>query len=206
MLVLDAETLAKHFVRGSLSKEQFATLSASLAMVEKDIRNRNLLVQFFKLFQCPRELRNYTIKWRIKSAWRTTKRMALLTLLLALAVVWRVDSDDLVDMWEAGFDVVQLATLVIDGRPEPLPEDIQLAVDYLSNNPDWERLHVREIKTRWLDIDAEEKAVIRKTHWFQEFSLLVEVKKIEQQKQLRNGNIDVVRSLAELRELSDALA
>lgn len=206
MLVLDAETLAKHYVNGSLSKEQFATLSASLAQVEQDIRNRNLLMQFIKLFQCPRELRNYTIKWRVKSAWQFTKFIFFVVLVLVLVMLWRVDSGDLKNMWESGINARQLAELVIEGTPEPLPEDMRLAVDYLSSNPGWERLHVRQIKARWLELDAKEKSVIKQTHWFREFSLMVAVKKAEQQKRLRNGDIAVVRSLTELSELSDILA
>ncbi|WP_455222715.1 hypothetical protein [Kaarinaea lacus] len=205
MLVLDAETLAKHFVSGSLSKEQFATLSASLAQVEQDIKNRNFMVQVIKLFQCPRELRNYTIKWRMKSAWRLAKFVIYATILLASVTLWRVDSDDLKAMWDSGFDAVQFSKLVVEGTPEPLPDDMRMAVDYLSNHSSWERLHVKQIRTRWMELNENEKNTIKQTRWFREFALMVVIKKVEQQKRLRNGDIAVVKNLTELRELSDVL-
>jgi len=206
MLVLDAETLAKHFISGSLSKEQFATLSASLAKVERDISNRNFLMQLVKLFQCPKELRNYTIKWRIKSALKIFKSGFYTMLLLALVTLWRVDTDDLFAMWDSGFDIAQFSKLVMEGKPEPLPKDMRAAIEYLSSHPAWERLHIKQIRTRWQEMDVKDKSDIRNTRWFREFELMVAVKKADQQIRLRGGDVNVVRSLTELRELSDVIA
>jgi len=205
MLVLDAETLAKHFISGSLSQEQFATLSASLAIVEKDISNRNFFMQLIKLFQCPKELRNYTIKWRIKSAWRIVKFGFYSIFLMALVMLWRVDTDELITMWDSGFDVVQFSKLVIEGKPAPLPDDMQSAIVYLSSQPAWERLHIKQLRTRWQKLDVKEKSQLKQTRWFREFELMVAVRKAEQQMRLRDGDVNVVRSLTELRELSDVV-
>ncbi|WP_455208347.1 hypothetical protein [Kaarinaea lacus] len=206
MLVLDAETLAKHYVNGSMSKEQFALLSSSLALVEQDIRSRSFLMQCMTLFQCPKELRNYTLKWRIKSALRFIKYACFAVLAISIIALWRVDSGDLKELFESGFDVVQFTELLVAGAPEPLPDDIRSAMQYLSNAAVWERLHVRKIRSQWSELDDQEKSVIRKSHWFQEFSLLVAVKNIEQEKRIVNGDIGAVRYLRELRALVTALA
>ncbi|MCI0505932.1 MAG: hypothetical protein L0Z73_07440 [Gammaproteobacteria bacterium] len=207
MFVLDAETIAKHYVKGSLSKEQFVSLSASLALVERYAQSGNIVKKFISLFLCTKELRNYSIKCRIKSVWRIINYAWLALLALSAAVVWRVDMEDLRDMWQSEIDVVQLADLVIAGTPEPLPEDMRMAVEYLSENSEWERLHVKQIRTRWAQLDAREKDVIRQTHWYREFLLLVTIKKVEEQKrQTTKSGKRTVRYLAELHELSDLLS
>jgi hypothetical protein len=207
MLVLDAETIAKHYVKGSLTKEQFISLSASLALVERYAQSGNFVKKFISLFLCTKELRNYSIKCRIKFVWRIINYAWLALLALAAVVLWRVDSDDLRDMWQSDIDVFHLMDLVIAGTPEPLPEDMRMAVEYLSENYEWERLHVKQIRTQWAQLDAREQDVIRQTHWFREFSLMVMVKKVEEQKrQTINSGKRTVRYLAELHEISDLLS
>jgi hypothetical protein len=206
MLVLDAETIAKHYVKGSLSKEQFVSLSASLALVERYAQSGNFVKKFISLFLCTKELRNYSIKCRIKSVWRIINYAWLAVLALTAVVLWRVDSDDLRDMWRSRIDVSHFMDLVIAGTPDPLPEDMRMAVEYLSENFEWERLHVKQIRTQWAQLDAREKDLIRQTHWFREFSLMVMIKKVEQQKRHIDGGAGAVRYLAELHALSDSLS
>ena len=206
MLVLDAETLAKHYVKGSLTRKQFVSLSNSLAQVEQDTRTTSFLFQWIKLFKCPKDLRNYTIKWRVKSVWRSIK-YALVTFLMLLAVViWRIDTDDLRDMWDSGIDAHYLVGLIIEGKPEPLSDDLHLATEYLLNAEVWERQHIKQYRKQWLRLDDPERKAIRNTHWFQEFALLASIKKVEQEKHLASGEIKSVQHLKELHKLAGALS
>ena len=111
MLVLDAETLAKHYVKGSLSRKQFVSLSASLAQVEQAAQSKRFLVQLIGFIRCPSDLRIYTIKWRIKTVLRFIKHVFFTLLVLSAIVFWRIDTDDLYTMWYSEFDVYHFVEL-----------------------------------------------------------------------------------------------
>ena len=206
MLVLDAEMLAKLFVRGSLSKEQFVSFSASLAQIEQEAPPGNFLKKCIQLYRCPKDLRNYTIKWRIKSVWRFFKYSSLAMTAITIIALSRLDSGDLQDMWHSGVDMVEFTEMVVAGTPEPLPEDMQLAVEYLLENTAWARLHVKQIRTQLSALSNQEKILIQEKHWFHEFALMVAIKKVEKQKQLVDGNPGVTRYLSELSALNELLS
>ena len=206
MLVLDAETLAKHYVKGSLSRKQFVSLSASLAQVEQYAHSKRIFTQIIGFLRCPSDLRIYTIKWRVKTVWRFTKRVFLALLILSVVVFWRIDTEDLYAMSNSEFDVYHIADLIIKGKPDPLPDDLRLATEYLANTANWERMHIKQYTQQWLQLDDREKDVIRKTNWFQEFSLLASIKKVEQEKRIINGDIGSVQNLNELDTLANLLS
>ena len=206
MLVLDAETLARHYVKGSLSRKQFVSLSASLAQVEQYAQSKKFLSQLIAFIRSPSDLRIYTIKWRIKTIWRLIKYVFLSLLILSAIVFWRIDTDDLYAMWQSEFDVYHFAELFVEGSPEPLPDDLRLATEYLSNATNWERLHVKQYTEQWMGLDDREKNIIRKANWFQEFSLLTSIKKVEYEKRIVNGDISSVKDLSALDELANSLS
>ncbi|MEJ2181660.1 MAG: hypothetical protein P8Y28_14835 [Gammaproteobacteria bacterium] len=165
MLVLDAETLAKHYVKGSLSRKQFVSLSASLAQVEQYVQSKRMFAQLVG-----------------------------------------IDTEDLYAMWDSEFDVYHFVDLIIKGNPEPLPDDLRLATEYLSNTAIWERVHIKQYTKQWAQLDDQEKDVIRKTNWFQEFSLLASIKKVEHEKRIINGDIGSIQNLNELGALANSLS
>ena len=206
MLVLDAETLAKHYVKGSLSRKQFVSLSASLAQFEQYVQSKRMFAQLVGFLRCPSDLRIYTIKWRVKTVWRFIKRVFFALLILSAIVFWRIDTEDLYAMWGSEFDVYHFADLIIKGNPEPLPDDLRLATEYLSNTAIWERVHIKQYTKQWAQLDDQEKDVIRKTNWFQEFSLLASIKKVEHEKRIINGDLGSLQNLNELGALANSLS
>lgn len=206
MLVLDAETLAKHYVKGSLSRKQFVSLSASAAQVEQTAQSKRVLAQLIGFIRCPSDLRIYTIKWRIKTVWRFIKYVFLTLLIFSAIVFWRIDTEDLYAMWYSKIDVYQFAGLIIKGNPEPLPDDLRLATEYLTNAAIWERLHIKQYTKQWVQLDDREKDVIRKTNWFQEFSLLASIKKAEHEKRVINGDFSSMQNLKVLDTLAKSIS
>lgn len=206
MLVLDAETLAKHYVKGSLSRKQFVSLSASAAQVEQAVQSKRFFVQLIGFIRCPSDLRIYTVKWRIKTVWRFIKYTFLTLLMLSAIVFWRIDTEDLYSLWYSEFDVYQFAGLIIKGSPEPLPDDLRLATEYLANAALWERLHIKQYTKQWMQLDDQEKNMIRKNNWFQEFSLLASIKKVEHEKRVINGDISSIQDLKALDTLANSLS
>ena len=194
MLVLDAETLAKHYVKGSISRKQFVSLSASIAQIEEYANSKRFLAQLVKIFRCPSDLLIYTIKWRIKTVWRFIKYTFLTLLMVSAIVFWRIDTDELSSMWQSDFDVHHFTDLLIRGNPDPLPDDLRLATEYLSNTVIWERLHVKQYTNQWMQLDDREKDEIRKTNWFQEFSLLASIKKVELERRIITVILVMIRN------------
>lgn len=206
MLVLDAETLAKHYVKGSINRKQFVSLSASLAKIEHIAHTKNIVSRLIRFIRCPKDLRNYSIKWRVKSAVRFMKYSFLVFCVLSIAVIWRVGADELYEMWHTGFDTTYFAELIIEGNPADLPNDVRSAMQFMSNSTQWERLHVKQFRKQWSRLEGHEKAIIQNTTWFHEFYLLAAIREVEQQKRLANGEIESVVDLQELHELVSVLS
>ncbi len=206
MLVLDAETLAKHYVKGSINRRQFVSLSASLAKIEQIAYSKNIISKIIRFIRCPKDLRNYSIRWRVKTAIRFMKLSLVAFCALSVAVIWRVGADELYEMWHTGFDAKYLAELVIKGNPGDLPGDVRSAMQFMSNSTQWERLHVKQFRKQWSQLEGHEKAIIQNTTWFHEFYLLAAIKEVEQQKRLANGEIESVADLQELHELVSVLS
>lgn len=206
MLVLDPKSLAKHYLKGSLSREQFVSLSNSSVLIERIALPNGLMSQFIKLLNCPRELRNYSIKSRVKSTIRFIKYSVFAALMLVFVAVWRIDGGDLRNMWETEFNLWEFVELAVDGMPEPLPDNLHSAIEIMLQAPAWERLHIRQINGQWQQLASHEQDIARETLWFKKFDLLVAVRKIDCQKRLKNGDLDAARYLGELRALSTVIS
>ena len=206
MLVLDAETLAKHYVKGAISRKQFVSLSTSLLQLKQGVQSKSLVARLVKLFRFPRELLIYSIKWRIKSIWRLFKYTFLSLLVIFATVIWRIDIDDLEDIQISGLDINHIVELFMAGVPEPLPDDIRMATEYMLNTEVWGRQHVKQYRNQWLSLEDREQRLIRNTAWFQEFSLLAAIKKVEQEKRFVSGDVKSLRHLKDLNSLTESIS
>lgn len=206
MLMLDAETLAKHFASGTLTKDKFMKLSASLGKIEREAKPKNFTEQCIQLLRSPKELRNYSLKWRLFTVWKYVKYITIALVVLLIFMFARIDSTDLEEMIEDGFDTGEFINLAIDGTPDPLPDDINQALNYLVEEKTWERLQVRQIRSRWEILNESEKKTVQETLEYQEFALMLAIKYAEQRKRLSSGELHVARYLGELEKLIESLS
>lgn len=206
MLLVDSQTLARHFVKGELTRTEFVALSASLARIDEVKKSGNVLKRCAGLICYSGELLRYTIKWRVRTVWRLIKYSAGACIVLCLAVIYRVDMNDLNYLAHAGAGADQILRLIIEGSPDRLPGDIQSAAAYMTGCKEWKWQHISQFRAMWDEIDAREKQVMRKTRWFQTFYVIALLKEAERKKLALHTYNGTPGNLSEMRSLIGALS
>lgn len=206
MLLVDANTLARHFVRGDLTKNEFVSLSSSLEKLEQIKRSDRFFRKCVGIIRCSGELLRYSIKLRAKVLWRFIKYSIISLLVLSLVVIYRVDFADLEYLANSDADMSQVVKLIINGSPEKLPDDIRRAAEILSADKKWQWQHVRQMKNLWADVGKQKKQAIRKTRWFQTFYLMALLKEAEYKKMAHNSVEGSLNNVTEIRALVGTLS
>lgn len=206
MLLVDSHTLARHFVDGDLTKTQFMSLNAALAEMEHFKQCRNFFRKFTGLLKCSGTVVRYSIKWRVKTLWRIIKYSLIACTVFSLFSVYRIGIDNLTDMAHDGVAVKEFFTLLVEGAPEPLPGNIRLAAEYLSDTPQWRRQHVKQFKTMWDGVAENKKPAIRETMWFRTFYVLALIEEAELKKLALSQQDGSMQNVRELRALVNALS
>lgn len=206
MLLVDANTLARHFVRGDLTKNEFVSLSSSLEKLEEIKRSRRFFRKCVGIIQCSGQLLRFTIKLRAKALWRFVKYTTIISLILFLVLIYRVDIADLRYIVDSDASLNQFIKLIVNGSPEKLPDDIHRAAEFMTGNKQWQWQHVRQMKTLWGDVSKQERQAIRKTEWFQTFYLMALLKEVEYKKLAHNSVEGSLNNVTEIKSLIGTLS
>lgn len=206
MLLMDANTLARYFVRGDLTKNEFVSLSSSLEKLEQIKQSDRFFSRLVGIIRCSVELLRYSIKLRAKTTWRFIKYCIIACAFLLLTVIYRVDIVDIQYLANTDADMNQFLELVINGSPEKLPDDMRRAAEIMSTNKQWQWQHVRQLKNLWNDISEQKRLAIRKTHWFQAFYLMALLKEAEYKKLAHSSVEGSLNNVTEIRSLVSTLS
>lgn len=190
--------LTSHYEQGKITSEEYAALYQRITTGET--------------VQQPGEqkvARLHPETRRTLARVRSFKKLALmvnygLALCLISIVYLSIEhyqvSGSLPEMSAAG-----LERLLTQAPLKPLPSDLEMAAEFLSQQSNWDERYISQIQDRWQNTLISERERISSEQWFHVFQLALSLQIIEQGKLARRGNTNAIQQAIRLSTLAAQL-
>jgi hypothetical protein len=208
MSALQVAWLSNHYEQGKITEEEFTSLFRRITMAEKEsVRGsgsksdeKNSVKKVARLHpETRRTLARVRIFKKLARAVNYTMILALVSVIYLSAEHYQI-TGKLPDMSLAG-----LENLLTQTPRKPLPSDIKLAADFLSQQSEWDESHVNQFSERWRNTLTSERERYSGEHWFRGLQLALSLHIVEQRIRAKNGDPHAIQQAVLLTQLARQL-
>lgn len=208
MSALQVTWLTNHFEQGKITEEEFTSLFRRITLAEQE-SERGTGSKSDQIHVVKKVARLHPETRRTLARVRTFKKLAKAvnyTLILALISLVYLSAEyyqitgELPNMSVAG-----LEKLITQTPRKPLPSDIKLAAEFLSQQSQWDESHVNQFSERWENTLSGERARYSGERWFQGLQLALALHIAEQRILAKTGNSYAIQQAVLLAQLAKLL-
>ncbi|WP_455375848.1 hypothetical protein [Kaarinaea lacus] len=208
MSALQVAWLTNHYEQGKITQEEFTSLFKRIRMSEKesvvgvdkvsDTKRAKL-----KVARLHPETRRTLA--RVRTFKKLVKVMNYTMLLALISVVYLSAEYYQVTGSLPKMSVAGLEKLLTQTPRKPLPSDIKLAAEFLSQQSDWDESHVSQFSERWQNTLSSDRMRFSNEYWFQGLRLALSLHIAEQRILAKNGNRKAIQQAVLLTQLAEKL-
>ena len=208
MSALQVAWLTNHYEQGKITQEEFTSLFKRIRMSEKESvvgvdKESDTKRAKLKVARLHPETRRTLARVR---TFKKLVRVMNYTMLLALiSVVYLSAEHYQVTGSLPKMSVAGLEKLLTQTPRKPLPSDIKLAAEFLSQQSDWDESHVSQFSERWQNTLSSDRVRFSNQYWFQGLRLALSLHIAEQRILAKNGNRKAIQQAVLLTQLAEKL-
>lgn len=209
MSALQISWLTNHYEQGNITREEFSSLYSRIRQTEKeelrkntnqDVGHEAAQIKVARLHpQTRRTLARVRGFKKLVTLGNYTMALALVSVIYLSAEHYQI-AGTLPPLSFAG-----LEKLLTKEPLKPLPTDIKLAAEFLSEQPEWDEQHVNQFLDRWQNTLQSERVRYSSEHWFQGLQLALSLHIIEQKKLAKGGNGNAIQQAVLLNQMAEQL-
>lgn len=208
MSALQISWLTNHYEQGKITQEEFTSLYQRITLLEKESEqsaklNRaqsNAKQRVARLHpETRRTLARVRSFKKLVKAVNYTIALALISVIYLSAEHYQVTGD------LPPFSIAGLEKLLTQDPLKPLPSDIKLASEYLSEQANWDEQHISQYLDRWQNTLVSERQRYNEEHWFQGLKLALSLRIVEQRKLAKTGNERAIQQALLLTQMAEQL-
>ena len=208
MSALQVAWLTNHYEQGKITQEEFTSLFKRIRMSEKESVvgvNKESDTKRAKLKVARLHPETRRTLARVRTFKKLVRVMNYTMLLALISVVYLSAEHYQVTGSLPNMSVAGLEKLLTQTPRKPLPSDIKLAAEFLSQQSDWDESHVSQFSERWQNTLSSERVRFSNEYWFQGLRLALSLHIVEQRILAKNGNRKAIQQAVLLTQLAEKL-
>ena len=212
MSALQISWLTNHYEQGKITQEEFTSLYRRIAMSERQAArsksesksdSANKSITGVKVARLHPETRRTLARVR---TFKKLVKVANYTMVLAVICIVYLSAERYqVTGSLPSLSLAGLEQLLTQTPREPLPSDIKLAAEFLSQQSDWNEQHIHQFSNRWENTLVSERERYSEEHWFRELKLAISLHIAEQRIMARKGDRHAIQQTVLLTNLAEIL-
>ena len=201
--------LTNHYEQGKITQEEFTSLYARITNSERESVQRPSSKKLNGVTKTNSVARLHPETRRTLARVRTFKQLVRCVnyaLVLALISIIYLSAEHYqITGSLPAVSISGLKTLLTQSARKPLPSDIKLAAEYLSQQSNWDEAHINQLSENWQKIGPSARKRYSHEHWFQTLTLVLSLQIVEQRRLAKSGDKHAVQQALLLSKLADQL-
>ena len=208
MSALQVSWLTSHYEQGKITQDEFSSLLHRIINSENEACastgiNSAVGNQAKMVARLHPETRRTLA--RVRSFKQLAKVMNYTIILCLISLVYLSAEHYQITGSLPDASIAGLEKLLTETPRKPLPSDIKLAAEYLSQQAEWDESHVNQFAERWQNVLSSERQRYTGEYWFQGLQLALSLHIAEQRMLAKNGNARAIKKTVLLTYLADQL-
>ena len=209
MSALQINWLTSHYEQGKITQEEFASLYRRINLSEKQAASVTSQKDNSKKLSPVKIARLHPETRRTLARVRTFKKLVKLanyTMVLAvISLVYLAAERYQITGSLPSFSLAGLEQLLTQTPRKPLPSDIKLAAEFLSQQTNWSEQHINQFADRWENTLINDRVSYGNEHWFRELKLSLSLHIAEQRILAKKGDYHAIQQALLLTNLATKL-